>query len=101
MVILGLLYLQLPLISLFYGIFTRFAFTDPQWNLVFKAVSDIDSEPNVTDGIDINDPFKVWERDEPFNENTHAAQLTTDFRGHYKSHLALDWETQNIDKVLL
>ena len=51
-------------------------------------------------GIDTNDPFKVWERNEPFNENTsNADQLTTDVRGHYKSHLALDWETRNIDKV--
>ncbi|XP_072017380.1 uncharacterized protein [Amphiura filiformis] len=75
---------------------------DPEWQLVFKAVSGIASATMYSDGFDEYDPYKVWERNEPNNEDIpQAHQLKTNFSGHYKSSFALDWETRNIDKVMV
>ncbi|XP_072017483.1 uncharacterized protein, partial [Amphiura filiformis] len=75
---------------------------DPEWQLVFKAVSGIASAPMNSDGFDEYDPYKVWQRNEPgIEEIPEARQLTTNFTGHYKSSFAVDWETRNIDKVMV
>ncbi|XP_072029856.1 uncharacterized protein [Amphiura filiformis] len=71
---------------------------DPEWQLVFKAVSGI-APTDSTDQERI-DPYYVWSRDEPLNENVPAArQLDTTFQGHYKSSFALNWERRNIKEV--
>ncbi|XP_072017679.1 uncharacterized protein [Amphiura filiformis] len=75
---------------------------DPEWQLVFKAVSGVASAPMNSDGFDEHDPYKVWERNEPTNEEIpEARQLNRNFTGHYKSSFAVDWETRNIDKVMV
>ncbi|XP_072017681.1 uncharacterized protein [Amphiura filiformis] len=75
---------------------------DPEWQLVFKAVSGIASAPMNSDGFDEYDPYKVWQRNEPTNEEIpEARQLNTNFMGHYKSSFAVDWETRDIDKVMV
>ncbi|XP_072017377.1 uncharacterized protein [Amphiura filiformis] len=74
---------------------------DPEWHLVFKAVSSIATAPmNSANGFDEYDPLQVWEGPEPLHEDIHEArQLNTKFNGHYKSSFATDWETHSIDKV--
>ena len=60
------------------------------------------SQPNDTD-IFLRDPYEVWHRNEPHNEDIPEARLlhnTCPFRGHYKSSFALDWETRNITQVI-
>ncbi|XP_072017378.1 uncharacterized protein [Amphiura filiformis] len=75
---------------------------DPEWQLVFKAVSGIASAPMDGNGFDEYNPLKVWQRNEPLNEDIpQARQLNTSFRGHYKSSFAVDWETRNIDKIMV
>ncbi|XP_072017520.1 hyalin-like [Amphiura filiformis] len=74
---------------------------DPEWHLIFKAVSSTASAPmNTTNGLDEYDPFQVWKTSESLNENIHEAhKLNAKYKGHYKSSFARDWAILNIDKV--
>ncbi|XP_072016885.1 uncharacterized protein [Amphiura filiformis] len=74
---------------------------DPDWQLVFKAVSGIATEPlNSANGFDEYDPYQVWKRPEPLNEDIAEARLlTSSFQGHYKSSFALNWGDENINKI--
>ncbi|XP_072017381.1 uncharacterized protein [Amphiura filiformis] len=73
---------------------------DPEWHLMFKAVSSIaTADMDSTNGLDEFDPFQVWKGAESLNEE--ARQLNAKFDGHYKSSLAGDWEISNIDKVMV
>ncbi|XP_072017791.1 uncharacterized protein [Amphiura filiformis] len=83
-----------------YGLTDGYCAKEPGWQLVFKAVAGVTTS-TVDDGtFDTYDPYQVWDRPEPFNEdNAEARQLNTNFKGHYKSSFALHWETRNIQKV--
>ncbi|XP_072017521.1 uncharacterized protein [Amphiura filiformis] len=75
---------------------------DPEWHLVFKAVSSIATAAMDSDGLDEYDPFQVWKIPESLNEDILGArQLNTTFKGHYKSSFASDWEISNINKVIV
>ena len=73
---------------------------EPEWRLIFKAMSGV-SQPGDTDILH-SDPYEVWRRDEPYNEDDPEARVLhnkCNFRGHYKSSFALDWESRNIEEV--
>ena len=86
-------------ICLFVVSFSVFlCFIELEWKLVFKAISGV-SQLNETEIID---PYEVWHRKASYNEHIPEARVlrnTCPFRGHYKSSLALDWETRNITQV--
>ena len=59
------------------------------------------SQPDDTDFL-LRDPYEVWRRDEPYNEDVPEARLLhskCNFSGHYKSSFALDWESRNIEQA--
>ena len=82
-------------------LFFRFlCFSEREWKLIFKAISGV-SLPDDTDPL-LRDPYEVWHRNTSYNENIPEERLlhnTCQFKGHYKSSLALDWETRNITEV--
>ncbi len=77
-------------------------FIDPDWQLVFKAVSEIPGEPVNNGEFDSNDLGKLWERPQALNEDKpEARQLNSAYKGHFKSSFVFSSESYRIDKVCI
>ena len=75
---------------------------DPDWQLVFKAVSGIAGEPVNNGEFDSNDLGQLWERPQAWNENKPEAQLLNSaYEGHFKSSFVFSSESYRIDKVCI
>ena len=71
----------------------------PQWQLVFKAWMCRYCICRLKDPLKI-DPYKVWTREAPYNEDVAGAQkLGSPCKEHFKSSLATNWEQRNIQEV--
>ena len=75
---------------------------DPDWQLVFKAVSGIPGEPVNNGEFDSNDLGQLWESPQGLNEDKpEARQLNSAFRGHFKSSFVNNWDSHYINKVCI
>ena len=85
-------------VLIFYAL--RWMFIDPDWQLVFKAVSGIAKEPMNNGEFDPNDLGQVWGRPQALNEDIpEARQLNSAYKGHFKSSAVDNWDSYYINKV--